>query len=336
MNPTRRKLALAMLAAAIPRTARGAAVAPINMRFSVGAREDSARSRAAKAFKELVEARTHGRVQVDLFLEGSLYAQRDELEALQLGAVQVVAPTFYTLAVLGLTDFEAFELPYLFDSYEAVHRVTDGPVGARLLGELKDKGIEGFAFWDVGFKQMTAQRPLHAPEDVRGLSIKTTYTRVSDVTLRALGAVPKPMSLSETRDAVTSGVVNGAELPTPLIDVGRLDEFQAYLTLTNHGYLGSALLMNRRFWERLSGEIRAGIAAAAREATDFANAAAQKENADALAALKTRGRIAIVGLSAAERQRWKRALMAVHRDSAVRIPPQTLRAMYDAAGFAAE
>jgi C4-dicarboxylate-binding protein DctP len=337
MNATRRLVSIAaVLAASLPSIAPRASTSPIAMRFSIGTGEDSPRGRGAQAFRRIIEARTHGRIRVDIFFNSTLYTQRDELEALQLGAVQIVCINLQALSVLGLTDFDAFELPYLFDSYDAVRRVTDGPVGAQLLGQLRNKGIEGLAFWDVGFKQMIANRPLRLPEDARGLLIRTTYSRVSDMEVRLLGAIPKPMSLPETREAVGSGAVDAAELTAPLIDTNRLDDVQTYLTLSNHAYLGSALVINRRFWDRIPDDIRAALADAVPQATAIANAAARKAEADALAALRARGRIHVIVLAEAEKRRWKQALLAVHRNSENRIPPQTLHAIYSAAGFSAD
>ncbi len=334
MNANRRLVSIAaLLVSATPTIALGTVRSPIAARFSIGANEASARGRAAQTFKQIVETRTNGRARVEIFFDNALYAQRDELEALQLGAVQVVCASLHTFSALGLADFDAFELPYLFDSYEAVRRVTDGPVGAHLLGLLRDKGMEGLAFWDIGFKQLSANRPVRLPEDARGLSIRTTYSRVSDTEVRALGAVPQPMSLPETREALGSGALDATEFTAELLEANRLDEVQSYLTLTNHAYLGSALLVNRRFWDRLPGEVRTAFADAAREATAIANSGTRKEEAAALAALRARGRIHIIALTETEKRRWRQALLPVHRDSESRIPAPTLRAIYSAAGF---
>jgi C4-dicarboxylate-binding protein DctP len=319
--------------AALPPLAVSMNAPPIAIRFSMVASENSPRGRAAQKFKDLVEVRTGGRARVEIFFDSTLYAQRDELQALQLGAVQVVCANLHAFGSLGLSDFEAFELPYLFDSYASLRRVTNGSVGARLLDQLREKGIEGLGFWDVGFKQLTANRPLRVPEDAHGLSIRITYSRVSDLEVRVLGAIPQPISLADTRDALGSGAVDATELPAHLIDANRFDEVQPYLTISNHAYVGSALVVNRRFWERLPGDLRSAVADVARQATAFANAAAEKEDVDAVAALEARGRMRVLTLSDAERRRWKQALMPVHRDSEDHIPAQTLHAIYSAAGF---
>lgn len=327
---------VAIFLAGIASVVASADPSPIVLRFNLTVPEDSPRGRAAERFKELAEARTHGGVHVELFPNGTLYGARDELEALQLGAVQMACAGFNSFSALGLSDFDAFELPYLFDSYDTLRRVTDGPVGASMLAKLREKGIEGLGFWDLGFKQMTANRPLRLPEDVRGLSIRTRYSRVSEMELRALEAIPKPMGFVETREALGAGALDGTEFTAHLIDLYRLDEVQSYLTISNHAYIGSALVVNRRFWERLPRDIRAALAGAAREATIFANEAAEKEENEALSALRARGHIQIIVLTASERRRWKQALMPVHRESEDRISAETLAAIYSAAGFSPE
>jgi C4-dicarboxylate-binding protein DctP len=337
MNAGRRNLAMAALAAAaLPSIALSARGPTILMRFSIVASAGSPRGRAATKFKQIIEARTEGSVRVEIFFDSTLYAQRDELQALQLAAAQIVCANLHAFSSLGLSDFEAFELPYLFDSYRSLRSVTDGPAGARLLAQLQEKGLEGLGFWDVGFKQFSANRALRVPEDARGMSIRITYSRVSDLEMRVLGAIPQPMSLAETRAALASGALDATELPAHLIATNRLDDVQPYLTVSNHAYIGSVLVANRRFWEKLPAELRAAIADAAREASAFANAAAEKEDGDAIASLAARGRMRVLTLTDAERRRWKQALMPVHRDSEDRIPAPTLHAIYDAAGFVPE
>jgi C4-dicarboxylate-binding protein DctP len=306
---------------------------PIVVRFSLIAPDASPRGRAAQRFREVAERLTHGRVRVQVFGDSSLYVARDELEALQLGAVEVVCANLHTFSALGLSDFDAFELPYLFSSYESVHRVTEGPIGAAMLARLREKGIEGLAFWDAGFKQWTANRALRTPQDIRGLAIRTTYSRVSDAELKAVGAVPQSMSYSQVLPSLKSGVLDGTELSLPFVLDGRIDELQRYLTLSSHAYLGSALVVNRRFWEKLPRDIRAALAEAAAEATRVANEATRREEEAALATLRERGHMQVVALTPIERAQWKRAFMPVHREVEKRMAPGTLDAIYRAAGF---
>jgi len=325
-------LALAAVVAAVHVPAL-AADPPIVLKFSLRAQPHAPGGQAAGRFKQLAEQRTNGRVQVQVFAGSSLYGPEDELEALQLGAVQMVVASLRNLSALGLSDFDALELPYLFDSYEALHRVTDGPVGAALLGKLTNSGVLGLAFWDIGFKQLTANRPVRSPAQARGLSIRTTYSRISDLEVRVLGATPQPIASTDLRDALATGAVDGTELVPQVIDAGQLDDVQKYMTLSNHGYLGSVLVANRRFWQRLPASVRAALESAARDATAFANEAARNEEVRALRAIAARGHMQLIALDARERDEWKRALLEVHRQSQSLIPADTLSSVYQATGF---
>src|SRR6185503_19228449 len=214
---------------------------------------------------------------------------KEEVEALQLGSVQMLAPSLAKFGPLGAREFEAFDLPYLFDSYEQLHKVTQGPIGASLLKKLDAKGIIGLAYWDNGFKEMTANRPIKKIEDCKGLKLRIQSSKVLDAQMRALGAIPQVMAFSEVYQALQTGVVDGAENTYSNIYTQKMHEVQKYLTLSNHGYLGYAVIVNKKFWDGLPPDIRKTLEGAMAEATKYANEIAKKENDDALAAVKKSG-----------------------------------------------
>ena len=129
---------------------------PIVIKFSHVVSNDTTKGKGALKFKELAEARTNGKVKVEVYPNSSLYKDKEEIEALQIGAVQMLAPAVSKFGPLGLREFEAFDLPYLFDSAAELDRVTQGPIGIGLLKKLETKGIVGLAYWDNGFRNMTA------------------------------------------------------------------------------------------------------------------------------------------------------------------------------------
>src|SRR5450830_300775 len=137
------------------------AQAPILIKFSLVVANDTPKGKAAERFKELAEKATKGRVKVDVYPNSTLYKDKEELEALQLGAVQMLAPSLAKFGPLGVKEFEVFDLPYIFPSKEVLYKVTQGPIGRDLLSKLEAKGITGLAFWDNGFKDMSANRPIH-------------------------------------------------------------------------------------------------------------------------------------------------------------------------------
>src|SRR5476651_2321630 len=132
------------------------AEAPIVIKFSHVVAADTPKGRAAERFKLLAEKATGGRVRVEVYPNSQLYKDKEELEALQLGAVQMLAPSLAKFGPLGVKEFEVFDLPYILPDKAALGRVTKGPIGKGLLAKLEPKGITGLAYWDNGFKIMTS------------------------------------------------------------------------------------------------------------------------------------------------------------------------------------
>ena len=144
------------------------AAEPIVIKFSHVVATDTPKGKAAEHFKKLAEDYSQGQVKVEVYPNSQLYKDKEEMEALQIGAVQMLAPSLAKFGPLGVREFEVFDLPYIFEDYEALHKVTQGQIGQDLLKKLEAKGILGLAFWDNGFKQMSANKPLRKPEDYKG------------------------------------------------------------------------------------------------------------------------------------------------------------------------
>ena len=180
-QPTTRRLALIAVAAACCLSASAAfAQAPIVIKFSHVVAGDTPKGKGALRFKELAEERTKGRVKVEVFPNSQLYKDKEEMEALQLGSVQMLAPSLAKFAPLGVKEFEVFDLPYIFKDDAAFRAVTIGPVGADLLKKLEPKGVQGLAYWDNGFHIMSANKPLHAVADFKGLKMRIQSSKVLD------------------------------------------------------------------------------------------------------------------------------------------------------------
>jgi C4-dicarboxylate-binding protein DctP len=184
---------------------------PTVIKFTHAVAPDTPKGKAAERFKQLAEAKTNGAVKVEVYPNSQLYKDKEELEALQLGAVQMAAPSLAKFGPLGVKEFEVFDLPYAFPDKAVLRRVIEGPVGAGLLQELKRTGVYGLAYWDNGFKNMTANRPLHKPEDFCGLKMRIQSSKVLEAQMRALGALPQVMAFSEVYQAMQTGVVDGSE-----------------------------------------------------------------------------------------------------------------------------
>ena len=323
------------LAAAGPAAMPGTAAAQdaIVIKFSHVVAPDTPKGKAAERFKELAEQMTGGKVKIEIYPNSQLYKDKEELEALQLGAVQMLAPSLAKFGPLGVKEYEAFDLPYIFPSYEALHKVTQGEVGQQLFAKLEDKGIRGLAYWDNGFKIMSANKPLVHPADYQGLKMRIQSSKVLAAQMEALGALPQVMAFSEVYQALQTGVVDGTENPPSNMYTQKMHEVQKNLTVTNHGYLGYAVIVNKAFWDQLPGDVRGQLEDAMKQATDYANEIAAKENADALEKIRQAGTTEIHEPTEAERKEMIAALLPVHQQMAERIGQETIDAIYKATGF---
>ncbi len=327
-------IAGAIAACMLTGTAMAQQAQPIVIKFSHVVAPDTPKGKGAEYFKKLAEERTKGRVKVEVYPNSQLYKDKEEMEALQLGAVQMLAPSLAKFGPLGVKEFEVFDLPYIFPSKDVLRSVTGGPLGAGLLKKLEGKGIIGLAYWDNGFKIMSANKPLMAPADLKGVKMRIQSSKVLDAEMRALGALPQVMAFSEVYQALQTGVVDGTENPPSNMFTQKMHEVQKHATITNHGYLGYAVIVNKKFWEGLPADIRATLEGAMSESTVFANAIAQTENDDAVKAMKASGKTAFHEPTAAEIEVWRKALLPVHKDMEARVGKELIESFYkEAAKF---
>jgi len=306
---------------------------PIVIKFSHVVAVDTPKGKGAEYFKKLAEERTNGRVKVEVYPNSTLFKDGEEMEALQLGSVQMLAPSLAKFGPLGVREFEVFDLPYIFDNYEELHKVTSGPVGAALFKKLESKGIVGLAYWDNGFKDMSANKPLKLPADYKGLKMRIQSSKVLGDQMKALGAIPQVMAFSEVYQALQTGVVDGTENPPSNFYTQKMHEVQKYLALTDHGYLGYAVIVNKKFWDGLPPDIRTMLEGAMKDATKYANDIAKKENDDALEAIRKSGKSEVITLTPAQKAAWKKALLPVHKENESRVGKDTLQAVYQQTGF---
>jgi C4-dicarboxylate-binding protein DctP len=318
---------------AIAFTAPSFAQQPIVIKFSHVVAVDTPKGKGAERFKQLAEERTGGRVKVEVYPNSSLFKDGEEMEALQLGSVQILAPSVAKFGPLGVRAFEVFDLPYIFDSFDDLHKVTDGAVGKMLFEKLAAKGVLGLAFWDNGFKDMSANRPISMPADYKGLKMRIQSSKVLGDEMKALGAIPQVMAFSEVYQALQTGVVDGTENPPSNFYTQKMHEVQKYLAMTDHGVIEYAVIVNKKFWDGLPADIRTTLEGAMKDATKYANEIAKKENDDALEAVRKSGRTEILVLNAEQKNALKRALRTVHKDNESRIGNDVIAEVYRATGF---
>ena len=316
-----RKLILAAVSAAALVVVGPASAAdqPIVIKFSHVVASDTPKGKAADKFKELAEKYTDGKVKVEVYPNSTLYKDKEELEALQLGAVQMLAPSNSKFGPIGIKEFEVFDLPYILPDTKALRKVTEGPVGARLLKLLDAKGMTGLAYWDNGFKQMSANKKLIAPEDYKGLKFRIQSSKVLEAQFRALGAIPQVMAFSDVYQALQTGVVDGQENTWSNMYTQKMHEVQKYATVTNHGYIGYVVVVNKKFWDGLPADVRTQLEKAMKEATEFGNGQSAKENEEALEAIKKAGKTEIVTLTPEQDEAMRKAMMPVYKEVASRV-----------------
>ena len=326
------KVVFAMLVAALT---VGAAYAqqPIVIKFSHVVAEDTPKGKGALKFKELAEARTKGRVKVEVYPNSQLFKDGEEMQMLQLGNVQMLAPSVSKFGPLGAREFEVFDLPYIFGDYKDLHNVTQGRIGQQLFKKLDNKGIIGLAYWDNGFKEMSANKPLRTPADFRGLKMRIQSSKVLDGQMRALGATPQIMAFSEVYQALQTGVVDGTENPPSNLYTQKMHEVQKYLTLSDHGVVEYAVIVNKKFWEGLPADIRATLEGAMKDATAYTNDIAKQQNDEALEKVKASGKTQIITLTPEEKKAWKKAVLKVHRDNEATIGKDLIQEIYKDTGF---
>jgi C4-dicarboxylate-binding protein DctP len=314
----------ALAAGLLPAPAPAQAQQPIVVKFSHVVTPDTPKGKGAERFKALAEKYTNGRVKIEIYPNSQLYKDKEELEALQLGAVQILAPSLAKFGPLGVKEFEVFDIPYILPDKAALRRVTDGAFGKKLFGKLELKGIKGLAYWDNGFKVMSANKPLRMPEDFRGLKMRIQSSKVLEAQMRALGATPQMLAFSEAYQALQTGVCDGTENPLSNEYTQKMDEVQKYTTLSYHGYNGYAVITNKKFWDALPPDMRGELEKAMAEATVFTNDIAQKENDDALAAMKKSAKTEFISLTDEQKAAWRKALQPVAEEVQSRIGRDTI------------
>ncbi|MGC2518886.1 MAG: TRAP transporter substrate-binding protein [Burkholderiales bacterium] len=306
---------------------------PIIVKFSHVVAEATPKGKGALKFKELAESRTQGRVKVEVYPNSTLFKDGEEMQMMQLGNVQILAPSVSKFGPLGVREFEVFDLPFIFDDEKDLHNVTQGRIGQQLFKKLESKGIIGLAYWDNGFKQMSSNKPLRTPADFRGQKIRIQSSKVLDGQMRALGATPQVMAFSEVYQALQTGVVDGQENTWSNIYTQKFNEVQKYITVSNHGVIEYAVIVNKKFWDGLPADIRATLDGAMKDATQYANDIAKQENDQALEKIKATGKSQIIALTPEEKKAWKKAELKVHRDNEATIGKDLIQEIYKDTGF---
>jgi C4-dicarboxylate-binding protein DctP len=309
------------------------AQSPIIIKFSHVVSPDAPKGKAAVLFKQLAEKYTGGKVQVEVYPNSSLYKDKEELEALQLGSVQLLAPSISKFGPLGVKEFDIFDLPYLMSDDARARQVMASPIMADLNQKLEAKGVSPLAYWDNGTYVYTANKPLIMPDDFRGMKMRIQGSKVLDAAARQLGAIPQIIAFGELYQALQTGVVDGEDNVPSNIWTQKFYDVQKYLTVSNHGRLTYSFLTNKKFWDSLPADVREQLDRAVKESTDFFDDTAAKDNVDALNRIKAAGKVEVHVQTEAEKKAWIAALMPVHKEMEARFGKDFIEKIYKASGF---
>ncbi|MEO7008491.1 MAG: TRAP transporter substrate-binding protein [Caldimonas sp.] len=329
----RRTAITAVGALALAGTRTAFAQQPITVKFSHVVTNDTPKGKGALKFKELAEKYSNGKVKVEIYPNSTLYKDKEEMDALNSGAVQFLAPSTAKFRPIGVPEFEAMDLPYIFDGNAGYEKTVKGPIGQSLMKKLEAKGITGLAFWDNGFHMVSANTPLLMPADFQGLKIRISGSKVADLYFRALGALPQIMAFSEVYQALQTGVVDGCENTPSNYYTQKFFEVQKHITVSSHAHLQYAVITNSKFWNGLPADVRGQLGKAMDDATDYANSIAKQENIDALAKIKASGKTTLHYLTPAQVTAWKAAFKPVYKEAEGRAGKQIVDELLKSAGI---
>jgi C4-dicarboxylate-binding protein DctP len=282
------------------------------IKFSHVVAEDTPKGQGAKYFQKIVEERTDGQVEVQVYPNAALYNDREAIEALKMNAIQMAAPSFSKFTGF-VPELQIFDLPFLFDDREHLYRFMESDVGQELLELVEARGLVGLAYWDNGFKQMTLDsHALIMPEDAKGQKFRIMSSKVLEEQFKAVDASPQVLPFSEVYSALQQGVVDGQENTLSNTYTKKFHEVQNYMTLSNHGYLGYMLVTNQMFWNSLPKDLKATLLACVEDATEYTNKKAAAMNKGYLEKIAESGSVEIHTMTPEERKAWKEKMMEIY------------------------
>ena len=267
----------------------GTAYAQTNLRFADTLSANDTHNQAARRMAELLKQKTDGKLTMSIHPAGELGSDGAILEGVRLGSIDIglTGNPFFTQFAPKLN---VMDLPYLFRDADHAHKVMDGPIGAGLLGDLERSRMKGLAFWEIGFRHITNSRhPIHTPDDLKGIKIRTTPNKAHIEAFRLWGANPVPMAFTELYLALQTGTVDGQENPINNIYANRMYEVQKYLSLTGHAYTASIMAMNLAKFKALPADQQKALLEAAHEAGLYQRELNTQQESDNLAKIKAAG-----------------------------------------------
>lgn len=283
---------------------------PVLIKFSHVVTENTPKGKGALLFKEMVEERLAGKVEVQVFPNSQLFGDADEVIALLKNDVQIIAPALSKFS--QFTDvLQIYDLPFLFSDLDAVACYQESELGQEMLAAMADKGIKGLAYWHNGMKQLSGPKPLRTPEDAAGLKFRIMSSDVLQAQFQAVDANPQKLAFSEVYLALQTGQIDGQENTWSNIYSQKFFEVQPYIMESNHGLLDYMLITSERFWSGLPDDVRSELEGIVAEVTTEVNRLANEENLQAKQQIIDSGRTEVIELTPEEKAQWREAVKPV-------------------------
>jgi tripartite ATP-independent transporter DctP family solute receptor len=271
--------------------APAAAQQPMKMNISIS--QNSHYGVAIDTFAREIDKRTNGRYKVQNFYSGALGAERESIEALQVGTLDLTMTSTGPVPNF-VPEVAILDIPFLFKDYAQARVTLDGPIGQEMLQKFPSKGIVALAWGENGFRHMTnSKRQVVVPDDLKGLKMRTMENPVHMQAYKAFGIIPTPMAFTEVFTALQQGTVDGQENPLSVISAAKFDQVQKYMTLTGHVYSPALILMSKAQWDKLSPADRQAFQEAATEAVKANRARIDEDERKAVADLRAKGMVIV-------------------------------------------
>ncbi len=297
------------------------AAAQTTLKMNISVAQNSHYGVAIDAFAREVDKRTNGRYKIQNFYAGALGAERESVEGVQLGTLDLTMTSTGPVPNF-VPEVAILDIPFLFRDYGHARAVLDGPIGQDLLRKFDAKGITALAWGENGFRHMTNNKhPVNSPDDLKGLKMRTMENPIHIEAYRQFGILPTPMAFTEVFTALQQGTVDGQENPLSVITAAKLEQVQKYLSLTGHVYSPALILMNKAQFDKLSPADKQAFIDAAREAVKVNRARIDEDERRAVGDLRSKG-MAIV--DTLDKAKFQAALGPVYADFSKRFGQENI------------
>lgn len=284
----------------------------ITIHFSHVVAENTPKGIAAEHFANLVEEKSSGRIQVKIYPNGILYNDENEVEALKKNEIQMIAPTISKMTD-ELPNWQILDLPFYIKTNEDIKKVLNGKLSKELLLELDQIKIKGLTFWSNGFKQIASTTPILDLEDFNGKRVRMMPSNLLSKQFKLLGATPVPSSFGDVFYDLQENLVDAQENTISNIYSKQFHTMENYITLSDHGILAYAVLMNEDFWNKLNQADQTIITESLMEMQEWQFNLAEQFNKENLDLLRSNPNVTIYPLDEKYKKMWQKQLQPIYK-----------------------